>query len=356
MRMVAIFVMVWVHFVENLSGVIPSITGFGAPLFSFLAGVSYCLWIEQQRERLPSEAISKISIRRGLFVFGVGIAFNVLVWLPEDTFNWDVLTLIGTALLILNASRHMPDYVLLMAAGSSVFVTPMLQGLADYNSYWPENYYDGDLTLSGILIGYFVVGYFPFFPWISYSLVGFVIARRLFTQEKSLRIDWKPVCWIGLGFLLFAFGLHWLSSQLVGLFAASAIKRQVLSGWNMFPPSVEYVIGSLGITLLMLGGLLHFIDGSKHPERWERRLSLTRSFSRYSFSIYILHHLVHIWPLWIFATLRGEEPTEYWREAMTVPYSAGLAILFLMGLTVFLYCRGERTPVGMERAMRWLCD
>jgi len=69
--MVAIFVMVWVHFVENLSGVIPSITGFGAPLFSFLAGVSYCLSIEQQRERLSSEAISKISIRRGLFVFGV---------------------------------------------------------------------------------------------------------------------------------------------------------------------------------------------------------------------------------------------------------------------------------------------
>ncbi len=225
MRMVAIFVMVWVHFVENLSGVIPSITGFGAPLFSFLAGVSYCLWIEQQGERLSSEAISKISIRRGLFVFGVGIAFNVLVWLPEDTFNWDVLTLIGTALLILNASRHMPDYVLLMAAGSSIFVTPMLQGLADYNSYWPENYYDGDLTLSGILIGYFVVGYFPFFPWISYSLVGFVIARRLFTQETALRIDWKPVCWIGLGLLLFAFGLHWLSSQLGGSFAASAMKR-----------------------------------------------------------------------------------------------------------------------------------
>ncbi len=355
MRTVAIFVMVWVHFLENLSGVVPIISGFGAPLFSFLAGVSYCLWSEQQRISVSEEDISKVSIRRGLFVLGVGFAFNTLVWLPEDTFNWDVLTLIGTALLILNGVRNLPDSVLLAAAAGSVFVSPILQGMADYHAYWPENYYDGDLTLSGIMIGYFVVGYIPFFPWISYPLVGYVVGRQLCGQGTTPRSDRKSLIRIGLMLLAFAIGLQWLSYQLNAPAATSGL-RHMLPGWKMFPPTIEYVIGTMGLTLVAFGLLLHFIDDSHRSEHWERRLKLAIRFSRYSFSIYILHHLAHIWPLWLFATLGGKEPTAYWRDAMSVPFSASLAVIFLAGLTTFLYYRGERTPLGMERSMRWLCD
>ena len=81
LRTFAIFSMVIVHFVENLSGsdFVPS--GFGAPLFTFLSGVSYRLWLNSQEARGRSDAdISKVTIRRGLFLFGVGFVFNVL-WL-----------------------------------------------------------------------------------------------------------------------------------------------------------------------------------------------------------------------------------------------------------------------------------
>jgi uncharacterized membrane protein len=356
LRTVAIVVMVLVHFVENLSGVVLAISGFGAPLFSFLAGVSYCLWSEQQRKRCSEEQISKVSTRRGLFVLGVGFAFNILVWLPEDTFNWDVLTLIGTALVLLNGARHLPSPVLIAAAAASILVSPFLQAMADYHAYWLENYYDGDLTLSGILIGYFVVGYFPFFPWISYSLVGYVVGRHLFSEDAAVRTDWKSIVGIGLGLFLISLGLHWLTHQLKLSASLSVLSRHVLPGWTMFPPTVEYVVGTLGLTLMCLGGLLHYIDGSKSPATWAARLSLPTRFSRYSFSIYVLHHIAHVWPLWILAAVRGEEPTAYWRQALSVTYSAGLAILFLVALACFLSWRGDRTPIGLERSMRWLCD
>ena len=109
LRTFAIFVMVLVHFGENLSGYVSPLTGFGAPLFAFLSAVSYYLWVQGQISRGKSqEEISKVSVRRGLFVIGIGFLFNIFVWLPEDTFNWDVLTFVGTALILLDGFRRVP--------------------------------------------------------------------------------------------------------------------------------------------------------------------------------------------------------------------------------------------------------
>ena len=122
LRAVAIALMVTVHFVENLSGAwaegvdfnrvgwLPA--GFAAPLFTFLSGVSYSIWSDGLSRRGVSDAeIAKRTVRRGLFLFGLGIAFNVLVWLPEETFNWDILTFIGSSLLVLAACRTMPPAI-----------------------------------------------------------------------------------------------------------------------------------------------------------------------------------------------------------------------------------------------------
>src|SRR5438552_595261 len=111
--------MIQVHFVDNLSPREPATawlydlsTGLGlvpAPLFTFVSGVSYCLWLRKQEAARRSDGdITKITVRRGLFLFGTGIAFNALVWLPEDTFNWDVLTLLGSSLLLLALVRNVP--------------------------------------------------------------------------------------------------------------------------------------------------------------------------------------------------------------------------------------------------------
>ena len=92
LRAVAIVLMTLVHFVENLAGSYdmengPFIganrywwmpTGFAAPLFTFLSGVSYRLWADAQASRgRDPEELSKITIRRGLFLILFGFLFNV---------------------------------------------------------------------------------------------------------------------------------------------------------------------------------------------------------------------------------------------------------------------------------------
>lgn len=79
--------MVLVHFVENLSAHydfsplgpvsreqlwwLP--VGFAAPLFTLLTGVSYRSWIAAQKDRgVDDYIISKRTVRRGLFLIGIG--------------------------------------------------------------------------------------------------------------------------------------------------------------------------------------------------------------------------------------------------------------------------------------------
>ncbi|MFY8073576.1 MAG: hypothetical protein ACOVNQ_17925, partial [Pirellula sp.] len=51
--------------------------------------------------------------------------------------------------------------------------------------------------------------------------------------------------------------------------------------------------------------------------------------SRYSFTIYVLHHMAHLWPMWIYGYATGHETTYYWGKAMSLSWSVPLAILFL---------------------------
>lgn len=350
LRMVAIFVMVFVHFSENLSGTLLPIAGLGAPLFVFLSGVSYQLWVAGQVARGRSDLeISRTSIRRGLFVIGTGFLFNILVWLPEDTFIWDVLTFIGTALLILNVVRRLPPVIPVLMAAVAILLSPVLQRLANYPAYWVNKYYEYDFTLSDLLTGFLVAGYFPLLPWIAYSLIGYVTAAHLFTGGAATRDRWLPIAVLG-------GGLIGLSAAALGLRAIVPGVATRLAGWRMYPPSLEYVTMTIGMALLLLAVAHRALDSRASGSRRGEFLTIAKTFSRYSLTIYVLHHLVHIWPLWITAALHGKEPTEYWMKAMSFPASMSLAVLFLGVSYTVLRWLGPDERIGIESTMRWLCD
>ena len=123
LRAVAILLMVQTHFVTNLSPRAASTSWlydascwFGllpAPLFTLLSGLSFSLWMRKQEARAEATRRSPRSPCGEAFLFGAGIAFNVLIWLPEGTFNWDILTLIGASLVVLAAARKLPPPVLI---------------------------------------------------------------------------------------------------------------------------------------------------------------------------------------------------------------------------------------------------
>ncbi|MCY2973657.1 MAG: heparan-alpha-glucosaminide N-acetyltransferase domain-containing protein [Planctomycetota bacterium] len=361
LRMVAIFVMVIVHFAENLSGVVVPITGFGAPLFVFLSGLSYRLWVHGlEATGTRDEEISKRSIRRGLFIFGCGFAFNLIVWLPEDLFNWDVLTFIGFSMLVLNGMRRLPLAIPILVTVLSILISPILRGVFDYPAYWVNHYFEYDLTLSDVLIGFLATGYFPIFPWIAYSLTGLSVGSWVLRPSRSLNIEDKAILEkqitskiIGLGAsLIVASGLLLIARP----YLPAPISNRLFGGWTMFPPSTEYVIATIGWALIVFRITHLLIDRPIISPQVKGFLNIAKSFSRYSLTIYVLHHLFHLWPMWIYAIVNGEEPTFYWQKMMPVTYSIPLAFLFLIGCYFILRKLGPDRRWGIEGWMRWLCD
>lgn len=355
LRTVAIVTMVLVHFAENLSGWTPPFAGLGAPLFVFLSGASYFLWSDALVTRdLSDDSITRISVRRGLFVFGAGFAFNLFVWLPEDIFNWDVLTFIGSALVLLGFMRRLPLGVLVLVGAVSMLSAPILRGMAGYAEYWETGYFECDLTISDVLIGYLATGYFPLLPWLTLSLVGYATAAWMFARQPfDTACAARPtrIATVGLGLVALSAGLLLLRQSLSGPVAAG-----MLGGWTMFPPTTEYVIGMLGVAMASLALAHCFVDPVAASGRFPGAFGVARTFSQYSLTIYVLHHVLHLWPLWIHGYTATGEPTEYWMNAMSVGAAMALGGVFLLACFLVLRMIGPRRSFGFEALMRWICD
>ncbi len=351
LRTFAIWLMIIVHFLENLAGSLWTPAGFGAPLFSFLVGVSYRLWLRAREAKGVSESeISIITIRRGLFLFGIGMAFNVLVWLPADTYNWDVLTLIGTGMILLNIARTVPPFVTVFFCIVAFLLAPFLRAMANYPAYWTESYFAGELTFSDVFIGYFANGYFPFFPWIIYPLAGYITGLHFFRDaDEPPAPVWKTFL-LGAAFMATS-----VLMRVIGAHAPAPISTHVFKGWTMFPASMEYVSGTLGIALMAFSLGHAWIDRKPRiANHWFLKKYAT-TFSKYSFSIYLLHHMVHIWPLWFFGTATTDDTTHYWRQAMSIELSMVLAFVFVV-FCFFLFRWIDRNNIGcVESWMRKLC-
>jgi uncharacterized membrane protein len=357
LRVLAIGLMVVVHFAENLSGWYGGAggtfagvhrtwwlpTGFAAPTFTFLSGLSYRLWLEAQRERdVSEETISKRTVRRGLFLIGLGFAFNVLVWLPEDVFNWDILTLIGGGLLVLGVARWLPDPAILFAAAVIVAVSPALRVAAGYDAFWTEGYFDYDFTIADVTLGWLVTGYFPMFPWLAFPLAGYALAPRLLAGGRS-----GPLAAAGLVALAAALIVAW-----PGL--PAAITGAASRAWAMFPATTAYVLSTLGGVMLALVITHRLLDGDPTCGGW--LMTWAAPLSRHALSVYLLHHLVHVWPLWAAGLVTTGEATSLWQMAMPVGWAIGLAAAFLVAAAVgFRWVDRHRLP-SAESLMRWLCD
>lgn len=371
LRAIAITLMVVVHFVENLSGWWPGDggqaagsqrlwwlpAGFAAPIFTMLAGTSYRSWLEvQARSGRPEPWITKASVRRGLFLVGLGFAFNVLVWMPEDVFNWDVLTFIGMAMLVLAAMRHAPDGAIAAAAAVVVAVSPALQGAAGYPEYWADGYFAYDFTVTDVALGWLVTGYFPLFPWLAFPLAGYVIGPVVFDSDGA--VPRRRSLAIGAGLVLASLVVILVTTVIVagktgsptdgGTAAASA------AAWTMFPASLAYVLGTSG-GVVLAGTLAHALVDPR-PDRWRWLIGWTQPLSRHALSAYLLHHAIHLWPLWAYGGFSGGEITAAWQLAMPPAASLGLALVFMAAAAVLFRWMDRHRIASVESLMRWLCD
>lgn len=124
----------------------------------------------------------------------------------------------------------------------------------------------------------------------------------------------------------------------------------------MFPPSTEYVLGTLGMAMALLPVAHRLVDLNPRARRHRGVLAAAKTFSSYSLTIYVVHHVVHLWPVWLYGLLRTGEPTDYWGKAIPAWASMALAAAFLAACWIALYLLGPRRSWGLERCMRWVCD
>ncbi|MGB2623538.1 MAG: heparan-alpha-glucosaminide N-acetyltransferase domain-containing protein [Candidatus Acidiferrum sp.] len=188
---------------SQLGGTLP------APLFLFLAGVSFALVTERLREKgaLPA-AIAKTTIRRGAEIFALGLLFRVQEyalgyrWSPwTDLLRVDILNMIGISIMLMGvlcwlsarrspsnsstlpqtvaASRLRNILASLAAATAIALATPLL-----WTTYrprqlpWPIESYVNGIHVFGTPQPWL----FPLFPWSAFAFVGLAVGFFLFTS------------------------------------------------------------------------------------------------------------------------------------------------------------------------------
>src|SRR5436190_5610261 len=178
---------------SQLGGTLP------APLFIFLAGVSFALVTEKLRERgIARNAIAKQTILRGAEIFGLGLLFRVqefavgYPWSPwTDLLRVDVLNILGLSMMLIGvlcwatgdgavaAARTRTLVGGLCAAAVVALVTPPLWTTHRPKFLpWPlESYINGvhvfDKPQPWL---------FPLFPWSAFAFAGLAAGLYLFSD------------------------------------------------------------------------------------------------------------------------------------------------------------------------------
>jgi uncharacterized membrane protein len=211
-------------------------------------------------------------LRRGLFLIGVGILLAVMNDGWRNFFECDVLVIIGIASILYPLLRARTVWGLGILILVVMAVTAILQRTLDYHANWggvesvesyagvlidPGEEYDaGAWTLLTSVKACLFNGYFPIFPWLSFSLLGIILAKR----------EWSERLLGGVGGALI-------------LTAAAGVMFIPLS---FYPLSITFNVLLLGLVLLVfsLRGLLGF-------QAWPLAL-----LSRYSLTAYVLQYVI----------------------------------------------------------------
>ena len=187
---------------------------FPAPLFLFLAGISFAIVTDKLRQKgLLTGEIARKTIRRGAEIFAFGLLFRLqeyaiaLGWAPwSDLFRVDILNTIGVAMMLMGAicwiasaikdraskreistgRSHLIWAALLTAAMISA-LSPLL-----WTTWRPrllpwefESYVNGVHNL-----GKPQAWLFPIFPWAGFAFAGLAFGFMLMS-ERAQKLGWR---------------------------------------------------------------------------------------------------------------------------------------------------------------------
>ena len=225
------------HFMQwsQLSGTIP------APLFLFLAGVSFALVSDKMRAKgaTPNQ-IARTTILRGAEILGLGLLFRVqeyllgIPWAPwTDLLRVDILNTIGISIMLmgvvgrLTRSRAGNIAVALVATAGIAFATPFLY--TTWRPRWLPWYLES--YINGVHIYDSPRPWlFPIFPWAGFAFAGLALGYLLFSEwgKKNL-LQIAGSCGFG-GVGLFYLS-NWLDARALQLYPDYDFALLPRRGW-----------------------------------------------------------------------------------------------------------------------------
>ena len=274
-----------------------------APVFIFLAGTSAWLYAHQKEGEYRSP--SKFLFTRGLVIIMIEIVLYYLVW--ADSFpNYlflQVLWAIGLCMVALSLACRL-NYWVIGALGFLIVL--------GHNALVPLNFEPGEwgyipwaiLHDGGELgkVGPLTVSLsYPSLPWFGVILLGY-FAGPLFARSTTTLTRWQWLIGLGvscLALLLVLRGFNIYGETIPWAVQDTAIET-VMSFINFtkYPPSLDYVLLTLGVGLLLLAWL-----ETVKKQNWA--LNLMQTFGSIPMFIYVLHLYVLLAAYWILYAIFG---------------------------------------------------
>lgn len=231
---------------------------FPAPLFLFVAGISFALVTQKlRRKNLSPAQIARTTILRGAEVFAFGLLFRLQEyviawgWAPfSDLLRVDILNTIGLSMilmgllcwLVLWRSRIEPQAVLILAAAAtalliSLLTPPLWTTWRPDWLPWPlESYINGVHNLASPQ-----AWLFPIFPWTAFAFAG--LATGFLLQS-----DWARE----------REGLFFVAAGLAGVFSIMASlwldrqPRRLYAVYDYWHTSPNFFLLRVGMLLVIL--------------------------------------------------------------------------------------------------------
>jgi uncharacterized membrane protein len=239
---------------------------FPAPLFLFLAGISFALVSEKLwKKNLPPGQIARTTIRRGAEILGFGLLFRLqeyLIawgWAPaSDLLRVDVLNTIGLSMMLMGLMCWLVFFVfthrvflrrgtqtrlalILASAGTALLISLLTPPLwttwrPDWLPWPIESYINGVHNL-----GMPQTWLFPVFPWTAFAFAGlatgFILQSEWARQRESVTFFLAGAA----GLVLVAVS-RWLDSQ----------PDQIYAVYDYWHTSPEFWLLRVGMLLVIL--------------------------------------------------------------------------------------------------------
>ena len=231
---------------SQLGGTLP------APLFLFLAGVSFALVTDRMRSKgISANQIVSATIRRGAEIFGLGLLFRVQEfilgrpWSPwTDLLRVDILNTIGLSMILMGIASRLTR----TRAANAILAAFVALGIAlatpplwttwriTWLPWYVESYINGVHTL-----GKPQPWLFPIFPWTAFAFAGLAVGFVLFSDWAKANLG-KVTATVGLAGLALFYLSSWLDSRPIQLYA-------VYDYWHTSP---NFFLARAGILMMIV--------------------------------------------------------------------------------------------------------